>query len=335
MVAKPPSDETSEPPARRRVTSADVARAAGVSRATVSYVLNDVPGKTISEETRELVLKTASRLGHIPYAPARSLRLGRSDIVLVLVRDFSFGYIASSLLHALDAALARRGFIILVDRYDSALRSVSELWQLVSPALVVAMGGLSGGPPVPEQSTIELSSERFLSLQGTVPNVEVGEMQAAYLAERGHTLIGYALPSSPTSEVIATERLHGTRRKCAQLGLPEPDVRVVDPERPESVRDALDAWLARPGLTAVAAHSDDIALMICSWLSSRGLTPGADLAVIGVDDIPAARIELTTIGIDVKRWAAQVVAAVEALLDDGPPPRISTDIVRLIVRKTA
>lgn len=327
-----PSDD---PAQRRRATSADVARAAGVSRATVSYVLNGVPGKKISRETRELVLRTASELGHVPNAPARSLRLGRSDIVLVLVRDFALGFVASSLLHALDAALAERGHIILVDRYDSSLRSVSELWQLVSPALVVAMGGLSGGPPFLEQPAIELSSERFLSLQGTVPNVLVGELQAEYLAGQGHTVIGYALPSSPTAEIIASERLHGIRMRCAALGLPEPIVHVVDADDPETVRRALDLWLAQPGLTAVAAHSDDIALLICAWLSARGLKAGTDLAVMGVDDIPAARIELTTIGIDVHRWATQVVAAVEAMLDDRQPEPISSDILNLIVRGTA
>ena len=59
----------------RRVTSADVARQAGVSRATVSYVLNAAPGQTISAETRERVLHVAAMLGYAPSAAARTLRL--------------------------------------------------------------------------------------------------------------------------------------------------------------------------------------------------------------------------------------------------------------------
>ena len=330
-----PKSSVSSLSKRRRVTSADVAREAGVSRATVSYVLNDAPDRKISEETRALVLETAARLGHVPYAPARSLRLGRSNIVLVVVRDLSLGYVASSLLHALDDFLAERGYIVLVDRYDSSVRSLSVVWQLVSPALVVAMGGLSDGFLLSDLAEIEDSSERFLRLQGSVPNTEVGEMQVKHLYERGHRLIGYALPSARTDEVIATERFEGARFMCAALGLPPPVVRKVTADDPASAAAALDSFLAEPGLTAIAAHSDEIGLMLTGWMTARGLTPGTDLAVIGVDDIPAARIGLTTIGINVELWSERVIAAVEELLADRPPKRIPTDgILRLIARET-
>lgn len=57
-----------------RVTSADVAREAGVSRATVSYVLNDRPGRSIPEATRERVRTAAARLDYVPDQRARALR---------------------------------------------------------------------------------------------------------------------------------------------------------------------------------------------------------------------------------------------------------------------
>src|SRR4051794_33842882 len=75
----------------RRVTSADVARLAGVSRATVSYVHNDTPQQTISGPTRARVLDAAARLGYAPSAAARTLRTGRSDIVLCLLPDWPIG----------------------------------------------------------------------------------------------------------------------------------------------------------------------------------------------------------------------------------------------------
>src|SRR5450756_2476306 len=67
----------------KRSTSVDVARAAGVSRTTVSYVLNDRPGESIPEETRRRVLESAERLGYRPRPSARTLAGGRSDIVAV------------------------------------------------------------------------------------------------------------------------------------------------------------------------------------------------------------------------------------------------------------
>jgi DNA-binding LacI/PurR family transcriptional regulator len=75
----------------RRVTSADVARVAGVSRATVSYVLNDTPHQTISAATRTRVFEAASSLGYAPSAAARALRTGRSDVVLCLLPDWPIG----------------------------------------------------------------------------------------------------------------------------------------------------------------------------------------------------------------------------------------------------
>src|SRR2546428_156335 len=64
-MARPEENQPEQPP-RRRATSADVAREAGVSRATVSYVLNRVPHQTIPESTRQLVLEAAQRLWSRP-----------------------------------------------------------------------------------------------------------------------------------------------------------------------------------------------------------------------------------------------------------------------------
>ena len=61
---------------KQRLTSHDVARESGLSRATVSYVLNNDPRQTIPEETRQRVLRAARKLGYRPSAPARALRAG-------------------------------------------------------------------------------------------------------------------------------------------------------------------------------------------------------------------------------------------------------------------
>ena len=63
-----------------RVSSSDVARRAGVSRATVSYVVNDRPDKTISAGTRRRVLDAVRELGYVPSATAAALSAGRSRI---------------------------------------------------------------------------------------------------------------------------------------------------------------------------------------------------------------------------------------------------------------
>jgi DNA-binding LacI/PurR family transcriptional regulator len=316
----------------RRATSADVARASGVSRATVSYVLNDVPGKSISAATRTLVLETAQRLGHIPYAPARSLRLGRSNIVLALVRDFAIGYVANNVLRRLDLALAEHGYVLLAHRYDGDLRPMTELWGLVSPALVVAMGGLA----LPDEEAIGLARTKVVRAHNLMDNERIGRMQAAHLASRGHRRLGYAFPADPAVELIARERLTGVRAGCEELGLPEPSVQVVDTARPETIYAALDAWAHEDAaVSAVCAHNDEIAILLTAALTKRGLQVGRDLALIGVDDIPAARISMTTVRIDAVGWAQAVAEEVLAQLGDRPIVRDAEDFLELIVRDSA
>ena len=75
--------------AKRRVTSHEVAERAGVSRTTVSFVLNEVEGAQISEETRQRVLRAAHELGYVPDAAARTLASGRTRILGLIIR-FSF-----------------------------------------------------------------------------------------------------------------------------------------------------------------------------------------------------------------------------------------------------
>src|SRR5689334_12164905 len=97
------------------VTSADVARAAGVSRANVGYGLNDAPGRVLSPETRETVLRVARELGYRPSALARSLKRGRSNTVLFPQLRIPPNHLLSSLLDACTDALAPRGLALVRD----------------------------------------------------------------------------------------------------------------------------------------------------------------------------------------------------------------------------
>src|SRR5689334_1883909 len=122
----------------RRVTSADVAREAGVSRATVSYVLNDVPHQKIAPATRQRILDAAARLGYAPSAAARALRSGRSDIVLCLLPDWPIGPTVGDLLQKLSSSLAAEGLTLLAHPRARDDRPVAELWKAVTPAAVIA-----------------------------------------------------------------------------------------------------------------------------------------------------------------------------------------------------
>ncbi len=100
-----------------RVTISDVAAASGVSRATVSFVLRDSPGQTISAATRERVRRTALDLGYVPHPIARALREGTSRIVVLLIDAALDGNYARSYVAGLDAELAAHDHVLVV-RYS-------------------------------------------------------------------------------------------------------------------------------------------------------------------------------------------------------------------------
>lgn len=319
----------------KRVTTADVARASGVSRATVSYVLNDVPGRGISQATKELVLETARRLGHIPHGPARSLKTGRSNVVLALVRDYTIGYVADRLIEELDRALAARGFVLVVHRFDEELHSISELWGLMSPDLVVSMGGLMA-PKLPDASPV-----RLLGVHGIFPHERAGEMQIDYLVSRGHTRIGYAAVDNPRVELVARDRFHGALDAVTARGLPPLQVEQMALGDVAAANAALDRWTSgQDRVTAVCAHNDEMALVLMAALRSRGLEPGKDVAVIGVDNIPIARMNVTTIEINIEAYTEIILERVMAVVDGDEPVQVPStidhpDLLRLIVRESA
>lgn len=317
---------------RARVTSADVARASGVSRATVSYVLNNKPNRNISAATRALVLEKARELGHVPHASARALRLGRSNVILALVSDFAFGHIRDQVLATLDVELTRRGYVLLVHRYAADLRPLEQLWPLVSPDVVVAMSGLT----IEETETIRDSPTSLVEIRSIFQQRQAGRMQVEHLHAMGHTALGYAFPTRRSIRTVAADRFEGSRSVARRLGLPPFVVERIDRDVGETVEHALDAWLHGPRpVTAVCAHNDELAAMIVLALGRRGLRAGTDLAVIGIDDIPLAQIGITTIAIDPAAVTEGIVERVLAALERRDPRVSRTPPLRLIRRDSA
>ena len=101
-------------------TSYDVARLAGVSRATVSYVLNPVPHRTISSATVERVRAAAAQLGYVPHHMARSLRAGRSDLVLIPQPPLPPGPKLDALIQGIAHDLRQLGYTVVIHADETA-----------------------------------------------------------------------------------------------------------------------------------------------------------------------------------------------------------------------
>ncbi len=324
----------------RRITSADVARVAGVSRATVSYVLNATASQAISPGTRTRVLDAAARLGYAPSPAARALRTGRSDVVLCLLPDWPIGPEVGALLGNLSTALARAGLTFVAHPGNREDRPMAEIWKAITPAAVLAFTDFSDEEIDAMRSAgvalvvalLGRSPQRRGELDA--PQHLIGRLQAARLAGRGHTRLGYAFPDDDRVRVFADPRLAGVRAACADLGLPGPAVETV-PLDPGSAAVAVRRWRAGE-VTGVCAYNDEVALAVLAGLRSAGLSAPAGLAVIGVDDIAAARLAdppLTTVTTDQMAVAAHLAATVLAAITGAPPPAApTTGLVQVVGR---
>jgi DNA-binding LacI/PurR family transcriptional regulator len=328
-----------------RPTSSDVAREAGVSRATVSYVLNDTPHQKIPEHTRRRVLDAAARLSYLPSAAARALRSGRSDVVLLLLPDWPIGPAVGLLLEAMSGMLAEAGLTFVAHPRAHAVRPASDVWKAITPAAVVAFEDFDEQEAAAMQAAgVQLavavlgrSARRGFELEW--PQQRIGRLQVEHLAATGHRRIGYAWNPDNRIRNFAQARLDGARQACAELGLDEPDVREV-PLDPAAAATVVNAWRsATPAVTAVCAYNDETALALLAGLRQHGLTAPSDLAVVGVDNIPAAALvdpPLTTVVADHWAMAEHIAHSIVAGLQGGPPPpRPGSDAVDVVVRASA
>ncbi|OXM60975.1 LacI family DNA-binding transcriptional regulator [Amycolatopsis vastitatis] len=329
----------------RRVTSADVAREAGVSRSTVSYVLNDTPNQSIPDSTRRRVLDAAARIGYAPSAAARTLRSGRSDVVLCLLPEWPLGPAVGRLIQGMTTAFARHKLAFVVHSATRAARPLSEVWKAITPAAVLALDEFSDADAAAMQAAgvqvivaMHASARRRWREIGT-PENPIGAVQARHLATSGHRRLGYAYPDDARVGVFADPRLAGVREVCAELGLPAPDVRTV-PLDPDAAAEAVEAWLAAdPPVTGICAFNDDIAMAVLAGVARLGRRCPRDLAVVGVDDIPGAAVAqppLTTVVRDfdtiAEHYARSVVAALNG---ESLPAGLVEDAIRVEIRESA
>ncbi|MBL7496343.1 LacI family DNA-binding transcriptional regulator [Frankia sp. CNm7] len=273
------------PAAGRRVTAVDVARAAGVSRATVGFVLNNTRGQTISESTRARVLETALRLGYRPNSAAKALVSGRSRIILLVLPDWPLEFLLRNWLDEASRVLDESGYSLVTyaRRPNGATR---PLWESLNPDIVFGLVPFSDD---------DLVSMRGCGIRRIYPDparwdntelrmaVRTGpELQVAHLRDRGFTKLVYAALEEPSPYSLVEARHRAACDHADSLGLPPPDLRLID-YRDGSAERVVHDWYTA-GVTGVVAFNDDVAATVVSAALRAGMRVPADLGVIGHDD---------------------------------------------------
>ncbi|MBT2443779.1 LacI family DNA-binding transcriptional regulator [Streptomyces sp. ISL-36] len=333
-----PTEQSAERPVP---TSADVARLAGVSRATVSYVLNNTAAVRISEPTRRRVREAAEELGYVPHAAARSLRAGHSRMVLLPTAHVPIGPLYSQFLNELQWALRALDYTVV--QYGSLGLEADEAaraWAELRPVAVVSLGQVQLTPQGVEilkrsgaKAVITLGSQRVEGAHALVMDQgRVGRVAVEHLVERGRRRIGVVVPEEPGLEMFAGPRLEGARQAVAGT-----DATVVPlPLRyeEESANELAGGWRER-GLDAVFAYNDEYAMLLMRALQDAGISVPEETAVVGSDDLLLGRLlrpRLSTVRIDmvIGRHLAELVDSVVRDPQSAPEARdlLASRVVR-------
>ncbi|WP_285189466.1 LacI family DNA-binding transcriptional regulator [Rhodococcus sp. MEB041] len=300
-----------------RTTSADVATAAGVSRATVSYVLNNRVDKQISESTRRKVLDAALQLDYNPSPAARALRRGTGDIVVALVpHTWDTSEPIARLLAGVGTALSAEGLAFLRHPVGDHPGHVRDLLRSVTAACVVTFQRLS----TVDQASLETLGVREIRawvLQSASTRdalgigqldmvrtqvqhvIDIGCEKLVYVADRASEDDDFVRARRHAFDSLTRESDHATTSYLTDDA--EADLRIVE------------SWTDSGRTVGVCAFSDVVAGRVLHLARNANVSVPRQLAVIGVDDAPFSPYlvpPLSTVGYDLTREARRIATDV-------------------------
>ncbi len=313
---------------RGRVTIIDVAKHAQVSLSTVSRVMNDHP--RVDPELAERVRASAATLGYHASPVARSLVLGRTHTVAVVVPDLG-NPTFQAILRGISRAAAEDGHHVLIA--DFAERVTDEA-VLAEDTRRRTDGIILCAPRMPHGALTAALPTLRPAVVVNRPDIDAAPSVAAdyraavtglveHLRSLGHTRLVFL--SGVEGSVANAARLAAL--DSASAAHPELEItRVAAGVDVEAGTAAAGAVLAS-GATAALAYNDLVALGLVAALTARGVGVPAQLSVTGLDDIPFAGLStppLTTAAVPAVELGSRAWAAMHALLTgaEAPPPAL-------------
>ena len=289
---------------------ADVAARAGVSIATVSRALRDVPG--VSDATRDRIRGIAEELSYVVSPEASRLSRRRTGRVAVVVPRIDVWFY-SAMLSSIESVLHQADLDVLVYQVDGEEQRRRFFQHLPSRRKVDAVILIALPVLQDEERRLDLLGVQVVVAGGRLrdyPHVEVDDHHVAtqvmrHLFDLGHRRIGMIRTSDTTGAAWSSdiERTRGYREALQDAGIAWRDDYLVT--RPLGIRagaDGVAALLAlRDPPTAVFAYSDEIAFSAWAHLTSSGVRVPDELSLVGVDGHPLAElVGLTTVEQDVQ-----------------------------------
>jgi LacI family transcriptional regulator len=286
--------------ANKRPTSIDVAKLAGVSRTTVSFVLNNYPDSNISENTRQRVIEAARQLNYHPNASGRKLASGKSKMIgLVRLQSIEQVFNDAFLLQVfvgIEQAASKWGFHVLLKHLDH--EKTDGYSQLITENHVD--GIILSGPLQNDPELIQLHKEGVpIILLGQMANTNIpfvdvnaefgSKIAVDHLISCGHKRIAM-ITNAKMEYSSAQQRKSGYLKaiKNAKIKVDESLIKEGD-FTPASGYEAMKDLLSLPPYpTAVFVASDVVAIGAIQAIKQAGLRIPQDIEIIGFDDVPMA-----------------------------------------------
>ena len=324
----------------------DLARAAGVSRSTVSLVLRNSP--LVKRETRQRVEDAIDRLGYVYNRNAANLRRRTSDMVAMVINDLTNPFFAE-LAVGLEEALEAAGYVSLMAntgedperqrRVMETMREHGAAGFVLCPAMGTETRQVSA---MTDWNVPVIQVMRWLAgarMGSVVPDYALGmRMAAERLLALGHRRIAFL--GGIEGNVVTVERIRGYRAALDGAGIaPDPTLIVPAAVNPGGGVEALRTALALDcPPTAALCFSDVVAFGVLDASAAAGLKVGRDFSVIGFDDVAGARHTLpplTTVAVYPRELGRRSAAALlRRVADPSEPPEQEILAPSLVVRGT-
>lgn len=331
---------------QKLATIEDVAAIAGVSIATVSRAINE-PTK-VADETRRRVNEAIARTGYTTNAMARSLRMRRSNMILILAPDVGDPNF-SNILVGLETEASKRGYGVLIGNTQNDPERESDYLRFISSnqadGMILLTGHLPFGHAQPDQET---RLPPMVAVNEPVPNSDVpfvgvdnfegSRLAAEHLISQGHRRIAFIGRS--TSRAVNQLRERGYRAALEGAGIAIDPLMILDGDgTTESGRQATEHMFVRDVLpTAFLCVNDATALGVIIALTARRYDLPRQFSVMGFDDISFASFvtpSLTTMKQPRLRIGEAAMDMLLGLLEGNRPDRNSVLLrSELIVRNS-
>lgn len=303
-------EKTGRPP-----TSSDVARLAGVSRTTVSSILNGDAAR-FPEATRERVHNAAAQLKYQPSPAGRSLVRGRSDTIVVALPNSTFGSNLQDALDELAASAETFGGNVVVRFASTEPSSTVAAIRALRPMAVVNFGGLSANDcrALEDYGTIVVPTVREPGI--TVSDGGIGQFQAQVLLDGGKRNLWFAALRDARSDPFGDVRFAALRAYCFQKKVPEPR-RIDVPMTMEGAVESLERVVQTGEDAGIACFNDEVALALLAAARELEVEVPDRVSVIGVDGIPAGQFwspRLTSVRVDMRSLVRGLVAELQGRL---------------------